>query len=161
EWRRTGRRRGVLTERPMEGEEVRATWVDRGIVKRAAGIVRRNDAGELVVRGDDGCEIPVPRDANVDWDRSRNQGSPALLILLANSAWDVCRHGLALSACPSFPKFRPTGPREEFASSITIDEDGPSAVRDVRESAAKTMTRLGLPARDQRFGPYRGVPPSL
>ena len=71
EWRRTSRRGGKLTERTLEGEPVRAAWLDRGIVKRAAGIVRRNDAGELVIRSDDGSETPVPRDANVDKGRSR------------------------------------------------------------------------------------------
>ena len=71
EWRRTGRRGGKLAARTLEGEPVRAAWVDRGIVKRAAGIVRRNDAGELVVRGDDDTETPVPRDANVDKGRGR------------------------------------------------------------------------------------------
>ena len=73
EWRRTGRRGGKLAARTLEGEPVRAAWVDRGIVKRAAGIVRRNDAGELVVRGADGSESPVPRDANVDRARGRSR----------------------------------------------------------------------------------------
>jgi hypothetical protein len=72
-WRRTSRRSGVLTERTMEGEPVRAAWLERGIMKRAAGIVRRNDAGELVVRRDDSSETPVPRDANVDRGRGRRR----------------------------------------------------------------------------------------
>ena len=71
-----GRRRGVVTERPMIGQEVTATFLASpgdlfDGVRRVSGIVRRNDAGELVVRGDDGSEIPVPRDANVDRGRSR------------------------------------------------------------------------------------------
>jgi len=74
EWRRTSRRGGKLTERTLEGEPVRAAWLDRDIVNRAAGIVRRNDAGELVVRGDDDTETPVPRVANVDrMDRGRSR----------------------------------------------------------------------------------------
>jgi hypothetical protein len=51
EWTRTvGQRRGKLTERTMEGEPVRAAWLDRGILKQAAGIVTRNDVGELVIK---------------------------------------------------------------------------------------------------------------
>ena len=60
-----------LTERTLEGEKVRAAWLDRGIVKRAEGIVRRNECGELVVSGDDGRETAVPRDAGVDRARRR------------------------------------------------------------------------------------------
>lgn len=71
EWRRTSRRAGKLTERTLEGEPVRAGWLDRSIMKQAAGIVRRNESGELVVRSDDGSETPVPRDANVDRGRGR------------------------------------------------------------------------------------------
>ena len=71
EWRRTSRRAGKLTEPPMIGERVTATFVDPpgdlfGTVRRVSGIVGRNDAGELVVKSDDGTETPVPRDANVD-----------------------------------------------------------------------------------------------
>ncbi len=73
QWRRTSGRGGKLTERTLEGEPVRAAWLDRGIVKRAAGIVRRNDAGELVIKGDDGSETAVPRDANVDRGQGRSR----------------------------------------------------------------------------------------
>jgi hypothetical protein len=62
--------RGVLTEETLEGKQVKAAFLDRlGHVQHAAGIVRRNDAGELVVES---CADGVPsqtfvtRDANVD-----------------------------------------------------------------------------------------------
>ena len=77
EWARiVGRRRCKRTERPMIGERATATFVDPpgdlfGTVRRGTGIVGRNDAGELVVRGDDGTETPVPRDASVDQGRRR------------------------------------------------------------------------------------------
>jgi hypothetical protein len=73
DWRRVaGRRRGVLTQRPMIGRRVEATYLDpQGGLHHVAGIVRRNEAGELVVRGDDGTETPVPRDASVDQGRRR------------------------------------------------------------------------------------------
>jgi hypothetical protein len=77
EWTRiVGQRRGKLTERPMIGQEVTATFPNQpgdlfGGLRRVSGTVRRNDAGELVVRSDDGTETPVPRDANVDRGRSR------------------------------------------------------------------------------------------
>ena len=74
--RRVGRRRGVPTERPMIGREVTATFLDPpgelfGRVRRVSGTVRRNAAGEPVVRGDDGSETPVPRDAGVTRSRGR------------------------------------------------------------------------------------------
>jgi hypothetical protein len=69
-WVRTHGKRGELTERTLEGEQVEATFLDRqGHMKHAAGPVRRNDAGELVVENwADGVrsETAVPRDANVD-----------------------------------------------------------------------------------------------
>jgi hypothetical protein len=77
EWTRiVGQRRGKLTERPMIGQQVTATFVDPpgdlfGTVRRVSGIVTRNASKELVVRSDDGSETPVPRDANVDKGRSR------------------------------------------------------------------------------------------
>jgi hypothetical protein len=75
EWRSVaGRRRGVVTERPMIGRRVEATYLDpHGGLHQVSGIVRRNEAGELVVRGDDGTETPVPRDANVDRGRGRSR----------------------------------------------------------------------------------------
>jgi hypothetical protein len=66
EWTRTTRRGGKLTERPMIGQEVEATFLDRhGGLQRVSGIVRRNDARDLVVRSGDGAETAVTRDANV------------------------------------------------------------------------------------------------
>ena len=65
-----GLRRGVLTEETLEGKQVEATFLDRlGRPQHAAGIVRRNDAGELVVESRaDGIrtETFVTRDANVE-----------------------------------------------------------------------------------------------
>jgi hypothetical protein len=78
-WVRTSQRPGVPIEEPMIGERVTATFVDPpgdlfGTVRRVSGIVGRNDAGELVVKSDDGRETPVPRDANVDrMNRSRRR----------------------------------------------------------------------------------------
>jgi hypothetical protein len=74
EWRRIGRGVGILTEQTMEGEHVRATWLEQGAPRRAAGIVRRNGAGELVIASQASGtpeETRVPRDANVDkgWGR--------------------------------------------------------------------------------------------
>jgi hypothetical protein len=72
EWTRiVGQRRGTLITRPMIGEEVTATFLASpgklfGGLRRVSGTVRRNDAGELVIRSDDATETPVPRDANVD-----------------------------------------------------------------------------------------------
>ena len=72
-WQRKNRRAGVLTERTLEGEEVKAAWLDpQGQVQRAAGTVVRTDAGELVVESwADSVrqEAAVPRDANVDVKR--------------------------------------------------------------------------------------------
>lgn len=75
EWTRiVGQRRGKLTERPMIGQEVTATFPNQpgnlyGGLRRVSGTVRRNEAGELVIRSDDGSETPVPPDANVDRGR--------------------------------------------------------------------------------------------
>jgi hypothetical protein len=70
EWQRVGSRSGVLTERTLEGEGVKAAWLDgHGQVRRAAGTVIRNEAGELVIENwADGIrrETAVSRDANVD-----------------------------------------------------------------------------------------------
>jgi hypothetical protein len=72
-WQRKNRRRGVLTERTLEGEEVKAAWLDRrGHLQRAAGKVVRNADGELVVESwvdRVRQESAVPRDANVDVKR--------------------------------------------------------------------------------------------
>jgi hypothetical protein len=68
-WERVNRRTGVLTQRTLEGEHVRAAWLDRRTVHRAAGTVRRNDAGERVVEAWAAGirqETAVPRDAKVD-----------------------------------------------------------------------------------------------
>jgi hypothetical protein len=69
-WVRTTRRRGELTERTLEGEQVTARFLDRhGHSRDAAGTVRRNDAGELVIESwAEGArrETAVPRDASVD-----------------------------------------------------------------------------------------------
>ncbi len=70
EWVRLTRRRGKLTERTREGQTVEATFLDpHGGLHHAAGTVRRNDAGELIVESwADGIrrQSPVPRDASVD-----------------------------------------------------------------------------------------------
>jgi hypothetical protein len=78
EWTRTvGQRRGKLTERPMIGQEVTATFVDppgdlSGTVRRVSGTVTRNAARELVIKSGDGSETAAPRhDASVDKGRSR------------------------------------------------------------------------------------------
>jgi hypothetical protein len=77
-WVRTSRRAGQLTERTREGETVAAAWIDRqGHLRRAAGTVIRNDAGELVIESRaDGVrqEAAVPRDANVDAVRRPDAG---------------------------------------------------------------------------------------
>ena len=69
-WQRKNRRAGVLTERTLEGEEVKVAWLDpQGHLQRAAGKVMRNEAGELVVESwADSVrkQTPVGRDANVD-----------------------------------------------------------------------------------------------
>ena len=54
EWRRTHPVGGVFTERTLEGEKVTATFPNTpgdlfGGLRRVAGTVCRNDAGELVV----------------------------------------------------------------------------------------------------------------
>ena len=64
-------RRGVTAEEPLTGREVTAAWIDphTGELRRAAGAVRRNDAGTLVIESwADGArrETEVPRDASVD-----------------------------------------------------------------------------------------------
>jgi hypothetical protein len=72
-WVRENRKAGVYTERTMEGEQVKAAWLDQqGHVQRAAGKVVRTDAGELAVESwADGVrqETAVSRDANVDVKR--------------------------------------------------------------------------------------------
>ena len=80
EWTRiVGRRRGKLNERPMIDQQVTAIFPAEpgnlfGGLRRVSGTVGRNDAGELVVRSDDGSETPVPRDANVGrMDRGRSR----------------------------------------------------------------------------------------
>ena len=69
-WVRTGRKRGTLTERTLEGEEVTARFLDRhGGLRHAAGTVIRNEAGELAVESwADGVrqETAIRRDADVD-----------------------------------------------------------------------------------------------
>jgi hypothetical protein len=69
-WQRRTRRQGDLTERTLEGEEVKAAWLDgQGQVRRAAGKVIRNEAGALAIesRADQvRQETEVPRDASVD-----------------------------------------------------------------------------------------------
>ena len=71
---RSSRRHGELIERPMIGQAVEVEFLDPpgdlfGHVRRVSGIVRRNDAGELVVESwADGIrsETAVPRhDASV------------------------------------------------------------------------------------------------
>jgi hypothetical protein len=64
------KRRGGLTGRTLEGEQVEATFLDRdGHMQHAAGTVRRSDASELVVveslSGRGRKETAVTRDANV------------------------------------------------------------------------------------------------
>jgi hypothetical protein len=64
-------RHGVLTENPLTGNEVTASWIDpfAGGVRHANGTVRRNEAGRLVVESwVEGVrrETEVPRDASVD-----------------------------------------------------------------------------------------------
>jgi hypothetical protein len=72
-WQRNNRRAGVLTERTLEGENVKAAWLNQqGHLQRAAGKVIRSESGELVVESRaDGVrqETPVGRDANVDVKR--------------------------------------------------------------------------------------------
>jgi hypothetical protein len=72
-WARKDRKPGVYTERTLEGEQVKAAWLDQqGHVQRAAGTVVRTAAGELAVEGwADGVrqETAVSRDANVDVKR--------------------------------------------------------------------------------------------
>ena len=69
-WVRTSRRRGVLSEQTLEGEQIKAAWMEgTGQVRRATGKVIRNPAGELVVESwADGLrqEAAVPREANGD-----------------------------------------------------------------------------------------------
>jgi hypothetical protein len=64
------RNQGDVTEQTLEGEDVQAAWMDaQGQVRRAAGKVIRNAAGELVIESwADGIrrESAVTRDANVD-----------------------------------------------------------------------------------------------
>lgn len=68
-WVRRSKRGGELTERPMTGREVEATFLDdHGGLHRVSGSVRRNEAGELVVESwADGVrsETTVSRDASV------------------------------------------------------------------------------------------------
>jgi hypothetical protein len=73
EWTRiVGERRGTLTERPMIGQEVTATFLDpHGGLHHVSGTVRRNEAGELVINSANGSETAIPRDANVDPTRGR------------------------------------------------------------------------------------------
>jgi hypothetical protein len=76
-WERKNRRAGVLTERTLEGERVKAAWLDRqGHVQRVAGTVVRNADGELAIESlADGIrsQTPVTRDANVDVIRPRGR----------------------------------------------------------------------------------------
>ncbi|AGA31710.1 hypothetical protein [Singulisphaera acidiphila] len=69
-WVRTSRKRGMMTERTLEGEDVSASFLDRlGQLQHVAGKVTRNDAGELVVESwMDGVrqEIAVTRNASVN-----------------------------------------------------------------------------------------------
>jgi hypothetical protein len=68
-WGRRSQRRGELTQRPMTGREVEATFLDpHGRLHHVAGIVARGATGELIVRSwADGVqqETAVPRDASV------------------------------------------------------------------------------------------------
>ena len=64
-------RHGLMTEEPLTGKEVTASWIDplAGGVRHVAGTVRRNDAGRLVIESwAEGVrrETEVPRDASVD-----------------------------------------------------------------------------------------------
>lgn len=72
-WVRTSRRRGELTERTLEGEEVTASFLDRsGRLQNVAGKVTRNETGELVIESwSDGVrqETAVTREASVDLKR--------------------------------------------------------------------------------------------
>jgi hypothetical protein len=72
-WARKDRKAGVFTERTLEGDEVKAAWLDQqGHVQRAAGKVVRTAAGELAVESWAGGvrqEATVSRDANVDVKR--------------------------------------------------------------------------------------------
>jgi hypothetical protein len=69
-WVSRSGRRGELTEKPLVGEHVEAAFLNRhGHLQHAAGTVRRDDSGELVVESwADGVrrETFVTRDANVD-----------------------------------------------------------------------------------------------
>ncbi len=69
-WVRRSARRGELTEKALIGEQVEAAFLDgHGHLQHAAGTVRRNDSGELVVESwADGVrrETFVTRDANVN-----------------------------------------------------------------------------------------------
>jgi hypothetical protein len=69
-WERTTKRRGTLTETPLEGQQVTTRFLDEhGGLQHAAGIVTRSAAGELVVESrENGAvkETRVPRDASVD-----------------------------------------------------------------------------------------------
>jgi len=68
-WEPTGRCTDVLTERPLEGAQVNAAWIDRhGLKQQAAGTVIRDAAGNLVVEGwadKVWQETAVPRDSMV------------------------------------------------------------------------------------------------
>jgi len=68
-WTRKIRGKGEITERTLEGEQVKAAWMDRdGQLHHAAGTVIRNAAGELVVEswaGDERQETAVPRESMV------------------------------------------------------------------------------------------------
>jgi hypothetical protein len=49
-WQRKNRRAGVFTDRTLEGDEVKAAWLDQqGHLQRAAGKVTRSESGDLVV----------------------------------------------------------------------------------------------------------------
>jgi hypothetical protein len=69
-WVRRSRRHGELTERTLEGKHVEVTFLDRnGHLQQEAGMVRRNDAGELVLESwADGVrrQTHVTRDASVN-----------------------------------------------------------------------------------------------
>lgn len=69
-WVRRSKRHGEMTERTREGQEVKATFLDReGRLRQASGKVIRNAAGQLSVESwSNGVrsETTVPRDANVD-----------------------------------------------------------------------------------------------
>jgi hypothetical protein len=63
-------KRAVTTGETLEGEEVKATWMDRhGHVQHSTGEVVRTDRGELAIESwADGVrrQDTVTRDANVD-----------------------------------------------------------------------------------------------